>query len=142
VTYTPGQVAHLLPYLWDEYLPSGLDNPVKADPDMPRGSTDVSHKGTWMAMLADLRLAWEEPVLTDDERRRVLHFALLGGDLDNDGIEGFYKGSPVGPPAQHIAKHEGKDPRTVRGSINRAAEKLADVLNGIDRSEEWEDSDD
>ena len=140
MTYTPGQVVHLLPFLWEEYLPSGVDNPHKADPDMPRGSTDVSHKGTWMAMLADLRIAWEEPVLTGDERKCVLHYALLGGDLDNDGMEGFYKGSPVGKPARFIATQDHRDVRTVWRHVNNAAQKLSAVMNGLE-GEEWGDDD-
>lgn len=143
MSYTAGQVVHLLPYLYESHLPSGIDNPQRADPDMPKGSADTSHKGTWMAMLADLRDVWRDVDLTQEERKYTLHYALLGGDLDSDGVEGYYNGSPVGKPARFIAKQEGRDVRTVWGRINSAAERMAHALNGTENdTDDWGDDDD
>ncbi|WP_159795566.1 hypothetical protein [Puerhibacterium puerhi] len=126
--YTSELVTLLLPYLWEGSIPNGIASPYEADPDMPRGSADPSHTGTWMAMVADVRTAWEEPVLTPTERRRLLRFSILGGEHGHIN-DGTHRRSAYGL----LAEWEGASRSAVQASVEAAASKLADVANGLDR---------
>lgn len=128
--YTPAFVVEYLPYLYEPYLPDGIPSPYASDPQMPSGSKDVSHGGNWMAMLADLRIAWEEPLLTTIERRRLLRYTQLGGDHGyiNDGT---HRRSALGI----LAEWEKASRAAVQSSVEVASRKIADSMNGLNRGE-------
>jgi hypothetical protein len=127
MTTTKGQydraiVIELLPYLFENDL-TGLSNPLEAAPDMPRGSHDPSHGNGWLVSLADLRTAWEEPILTEIERRRLLRFAFLGGSEGRIGRQGGLS---------MLAHWEGVTRQAVEVSVLNAAAKIADCANGLE----------
>lgn len=70
--YDRRTVENLLPTIWDESYAFGLDRDEHApDPDMPRGSRDVSHGNTLYAYLADMKTAWKHAPMTLRQRRAV-----------------------------------------------------------------------
>lgn len=122
MSYTRETVLELLPYLFENDL-TGLTSPLERSPDMPVSSNDSSKSGTWMAMLADVRAVWEEPILTDVERRRVLRYALLGGKYGQIGKK---------KALSLLAEWEGASRSTVEMSVLTGSAKIAAAANQMD----------
>ena len=78
MTYTRELVERLLPAVWDkEFVYSGLDNPYRPDPDMPKVIANPKTGNTIYAYLADIGSAWKCAPLTPVERKALfLRFGL------------------------------------------------------------------
>lgn len=120
--YDRDSVVELLPYMFFNDL-TGLTSPLERAPDMPRSASDSSHTGSWMAMLADVRMAWQSAPLTDVERRRVLRYAFLGGKY---GQIGRTKSLSL------LAEWEGASRGAVEISVLTGAAKIAAAANQTD----------
>lgn len=110
--YNEDAVRELLPHLWSADRFYGLSNPLAAEGDMPRGTTDPSHGGSWMAHLVDLNTAWQKAPLTSAEMGRTF----------------LYYGAHWEQP--EIATHYGVSQQAVALSIGNAVTKLTAYMNG------------
>lgn len=118
MSYDIGLVEQLLPYVWDAEWFYGLGHQTAPDDDMPRGSSDGSKSGSWMAHRIDVTQAWRRcKTLTDDERLRLFAFYAYGWT------------------EAEIARAVGVSQPAVSRSLKRAAGKLATYLNEGDISD-------
>lgn len=116
--YTRELIEQLLPAVWDSSYAFGMTNPYAPDPDMPRGSVDVSHGCILYAYLADIRWAWRKAYIPIEEKQALL---LRYG---------------MGWREREIAENQGITQQGASWRITRGVGRLRDYLNGVEFSEQ------
>lgn len=111
-TYNEEAIVELLRASWDPALAYGIPNPLRADGDMPRGSTDPAHGGSWLAHVADIHTAWKKAPLTRLERIRLF----------------LYYGA--GWTGREIATYHGASEPAISQSLKRGVQRLVAYLDG------------
>jgi hypothetical protein len=76
--YDRDTIQRLLPHAFDHEYAYGVTNPLKPDPDMPRGEADSSCSNTLWACIADIHTAWNNAGLTRAEQQIVYTRHVLG----------------------------------------------------------------
>lgn len=91
--YTEGVLMAALPALWDESYLLRLDqNKHAAGGDMPRGTGGKVKSNTHWALIADVRRAWEEAPLNEQEKQCILLAVGLDYSLrEIAGVTGITK---------------------------------------------------
>jgi hypothetical protein len=117
VSYTRELVERLLPAVWDrEFVYSGLDNPYRPDPDMPKVAANPKTGNTIYAYLADIHAGWRMAPLRPVERKAL--FLRFGLDLKQSHV-----GTMLCIRRQSAAEH-----------IDSGVGRITDYLNGDDAS--------
>ncbi|MEU4155665.1 hypothetical protein [Actinoplanes sp. NPDC026670] len=119
MSYTRELVERLLPAVWDRwFVYSGLDNPYKPDPDMPKVKANPKTGNTIYAYLTDIHAGWKYAPLSLAERRAL--FLRFGLDLTLVRV-----GDQLGMRKQSAAE-----------LVDAGVGRLAAYLNGDDEDDE------